>query len=137
MQRSASSQPVSRSLRSLPRNVWAVSITSFLTDVSSDMVINLIPLYLFNVVGAGTAVIGLIEGVAEMTASLLKIFSGWLSDRLGGRKWVAVAGYAISAFSKPFFFPRRRCPPPERRAARCARLCLPDPPSARPRSPLR
>ncbi|MBN1180570.1 MAG: MFS transporter, partial [Anaerolineae bacterium] len=49
-------------------------------------------------------IIGLIEGVAEMTASLLKIFSGWLSDRLGARKWVAVAGYALSALSKPFFY---------------------------------
>ena len=104
MQRSTPAQPASHSLKSLPRNVWAVSVTSFLTDVSSDMVINLVPLYLFNVVGAGTAVIGLIEGIAEMTASLLKIFSGWLSDRLGGRKWVAVAGYGISALSKPFFY---------------------------------
>ncbi len=97
-------QPASHSLKTLPRNVWAVSITSFLTDVSSDMVINLLPFYLFNVVGVSTVVIGLIEGVAEATASLLKIFSGWLSDRLGGRKWVAVAGYGISAFSKPFFY---------------------------------
>jgi MFS family permease len=93
----------SASWRGLPRNIWAVSITSFLTDVSSEMVINLLPLYLFNVLGVNTAVIGLIEGVAEATASLLKLFSGWLSDRLGGRKWVAVAGYSISAFSKPFY----------------------------------
>ena len=93
----------STSWRKLPRNIWAVSITSFLTDVSSEMIINLLPLYLFNVLGVSTAVIGLIEGVAEAAASLLKLFSGWLSDRLGGRKWVAVTGYGISAFSKPFY----------------------------------
>jgi MFS family permease len=93
----------STSWRKLPRNIWAVSITSFLTDISSEMVINLLPLYLFSVLGVSTAVIGLIEGLAEATASLLKLFSGWLSDRLGGRKWVAVIGYGISAFSKPFY----------------------------------
>lgn len=93
-----------RTLPHLPRNIWAVSVTSFLTDISSEMVLNLLPLFLFNVLGVRTSVIGLIEGVAEATASLLKIFSGWLSDRLGGRKWVAVAGYGISALAKPFFY---------------------------------
>ncbi len=93
----------SKSWRGLPRNIWAVSITSFLTDVSSEMVINLLPLYLFTVLGVSTAVIGLIEGVAEALASLLKLFSGWFSDRMGERKWLAVAGYGISAFSKPFY----------------------------------
>lgn len=91
------------SWRDLPRNIWAVSITSFLTDISSEMVINLLPLYLFNVLGVSAGVIGLIEGIAEATASLLKLFSGWFSDRMGGRKWVAVAGYGISALSKPFY----------------------------------
>ncbi len=67
------------------------------------MVINLLPLYLFNVLGVSAGVIGLIEGIAEATASLLKLFSGWFSDRMGGRKWVAVAGYGISALSKPFY----------------------------------
>ncbi len=91
-------------LRSLPRNVWAVSVTSFFMDVSSEMVINLLPLFLANVLGVRTSVIGVIEGVAEATASLLKVFSGWLSDRLGARKWLAVLGYGISAASKPFFY---------------------------------
>ena len=91
-------------LRDLPRNVWVVSLTSFFMDISSEMVVNILPLFLFNVLGVQTALIGVIEGVAEATASLLKIFSGWLSDQLGGRKWIAVAGYAISAISKPFFF---------------------------------
>ena len=90
-------------IRALPRNVWAVSLTSFLMDVSSEMVINILPLFLSNVLGVKTNIIGIIEGVAESTASLLKIFSGWLSDRLGGRKWIAVAGYAIAAVAKPFF----------------------------------
>jgi MFS family permease len=90
--------------RSLPRNVWAVSLTSFFMDISSEMVINILPLFLSNVLGAGTAVIGLIEGVAEATASLLKVFSGWLSDRLRARKWLAVTGYGLSAAAKPFFY---------------------------------
>jgi MFS family permease len=91
-------------LRSLPRNVWAVSVTSFLTDVSSEMVFNVVPLFLANVLGVKTTIIGLIEGVAETTAGFLKIFSGWLSDRLQARKWLAVAGYAISTLAKPFFY---------------------------------
>lgn len=91
-------------LKQLPRNIWAVSLTSFFMDVSSEMVINLLPLFLSNVLGVKTNLIGLIEGIAEATSSLLKVFSGWLSDRLRGRKWIAVAGYAISAFAKPFFY---------------------------------
>jgi len=90
--------------KQLPRNVWAVSLTSFFTDVSSEMVINLLPLFLSNVLGVKTNLIGLIEGIAEATASLLKVFSGWLSDRLRGRKWIAVAGYTISTLAKPFFY---------------------------------
>ena len=91
-------------IRSLPRNVWAVSLTSFFMDISSEMVINILPLFLYSVLGVGTSVIGLIEGIAEATASLLKVFSGWLSDRLGSRKWIAVAGYGLSALAKPFFY---------------------------------
>jgi len=91
-------------VRSLPRNVWAVSVTSFLMDTSSEMVINLLPLFLSNVLGVKTNIIGLIEGVAEATSSLLKLFSGWLSDRLRARKWLAVVGYGISALAKPFFY---------------------------------
>ena len=90
--------------RRLHRNVWATSLTSFFMDLSSEMVTNLLPLFLSNVLGVRTNIIGLIEGVAEATASVLKVFSGWLSDRLRNRKWVAVAGYAISAVAKPFFY---------------------------------
>ncbi|MDY6868361.1 MAG: MFS transporter, partial [Chloroflexota bacterium] len=67
-------------LKDLPRNVWAVSLTSFFMDISSEMVINVLPLFLSNVLGVRTGIIGIIEGVAEATASLLKVFSGWLSD---------------------------------------------------------
>ena len=101
----AASEPKLRSrIRSLPRNIWAVSLTSFFMDISSEMVINILPLFLANVLGVRTTVIGLIEGIAEATASLLKVFSGWLSDRLRARKWVAVAGYALSSLAKPFFY---------------------------------
>ncbi len=90
--------------RTLHRNIWATSLTSFFMDISSEMVINILPLFLSNVLGVKTNIIGLIEGIAEATASLLKVFSGWLSDRLRQRKWLAVAGYAISTLVKPFFY---------------------------------
>ena len=91
-------------LRRLPRNIWVVTATSFLTDISSEMIVNLIPLFLANVLRAGTAVVGLIEGIAETTASLMKIYSGALSDRLGKRKWLTVAGYSLSTLAKPFLY---------------------------------
>ncbi|MBX3082121.1 MAG: MFS transporter [Anaerolineae bacterium] len=81
-----------------------MALTSFFTDVSSEMIINVLPLFLANVLGVKTNVIGLIEGVAETTASLLKSVSGWLSDKLRQRKSLAVLGYALSAFSKPFLY---------------------------------
>jgi len=91
-------------IRQLPRSVWAVGFTSLFTDISSEMVLNIIPLFLANVLGVQTSIIGFIEGIAEATASILKLFSGWLSDKLGGRKWLAVVGYGLSAFTKPFFY---------------------------------
>lgn len=91
-------------LRGLPRNVWVVTVTSFLADVSSEMLTNVLPLFLANVLGARTAAIGLIEGTAETTASLLKLASGALSDRLGRRKGLAVLGYGLSALAKPFLY---------------------------------
>jgi len=94
----------SQNIKKLPRNVWIVTITSLLTDVSSEMIVYLIPLFLANVLGVRTAVIGLIDGVAETTASLLKIYSGALSDKLGKRKWLTVAGYALSTIAKPFLY---------------------------------
>jgi MFS family permease len=104
MKNTAKNTSQSSSLRNLPRNVWAVSLTSFFMDISSEMVINILPLFLANVLGVRTNVIGIIEGLAESTSSLLKVFSGWFSDKLRGRKWLAVGGYGLSALAKPFFY---------------------------------
>ncbi|MDE2979797.1 MAG: MFS transporter [Gemmatimonadota bacterium] len=90
--------------RALHRNVWATSGTSFLTDVSSEMLLNVLPLFLSNVLGVRVWAVGVVEGLAEAMSSVLKLYSGWVSDRLGTRKWPAVAGYAISALSKPFYY---------------------------------
>ncbi|MHB8933878.1 MAG: MFS transporter, partial [Bellilinea sp.] len=91
-------------IKQLPRNVWVVGFTSFFMDISSEMVLNVLPLFLANVLGVQTSIIGLIEGFAEATASILKLFSGWFSDKIGGRKWLAVIGYGLSALVKPFFY---------------------------------
>lgn len=91
-------------LKSLPRNVWVMTITSFLTDVSSEMIFNLLPLFLSSVLGVQTSIIGLIEGIAETTSSLLKVFSGWYSDKLGSRKGLTVFGYGLSTLAKPFLY---------------------------------
>lgn len=99
-----SSQRNPQSLHKLPRNVWAVSLTSLLNDISSEMVLNLLPFYLANVLGVKTGVIGLIEGVAESTASLLKLYSGWISDRLNARKTPAVIGYTLSTVARSLFY---------------------------------
>ena len=88
----------------LHRNVWATSGISFLTDVSSEMLLNVLPLFLSNVLGVRVWAVGAVEGLAEATSSILKLYSGRLSDRLGTRKWPAVAGYGISALSKPFYY---------------------------------
>jgi MFS family permease len=101
---SAARPPSPARLHALPRNVWVVTLTSFLNDLSSEMLATLLPLFLANVLGARTGVVGLIEGLAETTASLLKLFSGWLSDRLGRRKPLTVAGYALSTAARSLLF---------------------------------
>lgn len=88
----------------LSRNVWILSATSFLTDISSEMIQNVLPLFLANVLGVGTATIGLIEGVAASTASFLKVYFGALSDRLRMRKRLVAGGYALSALAKAGFY---------------------------------
>ena len=100
----AERQPTCPPKPRLHRNVWATSGTSFFTDVSSEMLLNVLPLFLSNVLGVRVWAVGAIEGFAEATSSILKLYSGWLSDRLGTRKWPAVVGYAISALSKPFYY---------------------------------
>ena len=89
--------------RAIPRQVWVLGVVSLLTDVSSEMIFGLLPVFLVSVLGATATTVGLIEGIAEGTASISKLFSGWLSDRLGQRKALTVIGYGLSALSKPLF----------------------------------
>ena len=88
----------------LHKNVWVATGTSFLTDVSSEMLVNVLPLFLANVLGVRIWTVGVIYGLADTASSVLKLYSGWLSDRLRARKWLAVAGYATSAISRPFLY---------------------------------
>ncbi len=83
-------------------NVFITGLVSFFMDISSEMIYPLVPLFLANILGVNKSIIGLIEGIAESTASLLKVFSGWFSDRIGNRKWLMAAGYGISTLSRPF-----------------------------------
>jgi MFS family permease len=92
-----------RSASTLPREIWALGFVSMFMDISSEMIHSLLPVFLTSVLGAGAATIGLIESVGEATASFSKLISGWLSDRLGRRKLLTVAGYALGALSKPLF----------------------------------
>ena len=84
----------------ITRNVFVLGVVSFLTDVSSEMVFPIIPLFLDHVLGAGKEIIGLVEGVADSIASLTDILFGYWSDRIGKRKEFALAGYGLSAFLK-------------------------------------
>ena len=89
--------------REIPTSIWALGLVSLLMDVSSEMIHALLPLYLVGVLGASTLTVGVIEGIAEATASITKIFSGALSDVLGRRKALAVLGYGLAALTKPIF----------------------------------
>ena len=84
-----------------PNVVW-MGVVSFLNDLSSDMIFPFIPIFLTSVLGASFTFVGIVEGVADATASILKIFSGWLSDRWQKRKRLVVLGYSLSALAKPF-----------------------------------
>jgi MFS family permease len=87
----------------IPRGVWVLGFVSLLMDISSEMIHSLLPLYLTVGLGASALVVGVIEGVAEATALVVKVFSGTLSDRLRKRKWITAFGYGLAAFSKPLF----------------------------------
>ena len=89
--------------REIPASIWALGLVSLLMDVSSEMIHALLPLYLVGVLGASTLTVGVIEGIAEATASITKIFSGALSDYLGKRKLLAALGYGLAALTKPIF----------------------------------
>jgi MFS family permease len=87
----------------LPGSIWALGFVSLFMDISSEMIHALLPVFLVTVLGASTVTVGLIEGIGEATASISKLFSGWLSDRLGKRKALTVLGYGLGALSKPLF----------------------------------
>lgn len=89
--------------RPLPRTVWALGLVSLLMDASSETIHALLPLFLTTTLGASVAMVGLIDGVAEATAQIAKVFSGYVSDRIGRRKPLILLGYGLGALSKPLF----------------------------------
>jgi MFS family permease len=103
MRQSASEESGLELRGKIPRAVWALGFVSLFMDVSSEMIHALLPVYMVSVLGTSTLAVGIIEGVAEATASIVKIFSGALSDWLGKRKVLAVIGYGLAAFTKPVF----------------------------------
>jgi MFS family permease len=90
-------------LSQIPLSIWMLGFVSLLMDISSEMIHSLLPLFMVTTLGASALTIGMIEGAAEATALIVKVFSGMLSDFLGKRKWLAVAGYAMAAITKPVF----------------------------------
>ena len=89
--------------KGLPRSVWALGLTSLLMDTSSELIHGLLPVFLVVTLGASATALGVIEGIAEATAQITRVFSGWLSDALGRRKALTVAGYGLAAVTKPLF----------------------------------
>jgi MFS family permease len=87
----------------MPAGIWVLGIISLLMDISSEMIHSLLPLYLVTTLGASALMIGLIDGLAEATALIVKVFSGVLSDWIGRRKGLALLGYGLGAASKPLF----------------------------------
>ncbi len=95
--------PPASTLRQIPAGIWVLGLVSMLMDISSEMVHSLLPMFMVTTLGTSVLVVGLIEGLAESTALVVKVFSGALSDYLGKRKGLAVLGYAMGALSKPLF----------------------------------
>lgn len=89
--------------RALPAGIWALGFGSLFMDVSSELIHSLLPVFMVSFLGASMITVGIIEGVAESTAAVMKVFSGALSDYLGKRKFLLVLGYALAAFTKPIF----------------------------------
>jgi MFS family permease len=89
--------------RDVPATVWTLGFVSLLMDVSSELIHSLLPVFLTSVVGASAVYVGLIEGIADATAAITKVFSGALSDRIGKRKLLVGIGYGLSAVTKPIF----------------------------------
>jgi MFS family permease len=92
-----------KSSLSLPRGVWILGFVSLFMDMSSEIIHALLPIFLVGTLGASMVLLGMIEGLAEATAQIVKLFSGWLSDRLGNRKMLTLAGYGLAAAVKPLF----------------------------------
>ena len=90
-------------LSQIPLSIWMLGFVSLLMDISSEMIHSLLPLFLATTLGASALTIGLIEGGAEATALMVKVFSGMLSDYMGKRKWLVVTGYTLAAITKPVF----------------------------------
>ncbi|HEN8801026.1 TPA: MFS transporter [Pseudomonas putida] len=105
MRSNEESSPAStaRSVAKIPRSVWALGFVSMFMDISSEMIHALLPLYMVTVLGTSVLAVGVIEGIAEATASITKVFSGALSDRMGKRKLLTVLGYGLGALTKPVF----------------------------------
>lgn len=95
--------PTRTGWRAVPGGIWALGFVSMLMDISSEMIHALLPIYMVTVLGTSVLAVGLIEGIAEATASIVKVVSGALSDRLGKRKGLAVLGYGLAALTKPVF----------------------------------
>jgi MFS family permease len=90
-------------LGALPAGIWALGLGSMFMDISSELVHSLLPVFMVSVLGASMVTVGVVEGIAEATAAITKVFSGALSDYLGKRKFLLVLGYALAAFTKPMF----------------------------------
>jgi len=85
----------------VPKNVKALGFVSLINDAASEMIYPLLPIFLTSVLGIGVGALGVIEGIAESTASLLKLFSGWISDKIKKRKILILIGYSLAAFGRP------------------------------------
>jgi MFS family permease len=96
-------QEKTRGLKAIPRGIWALGLVSLFMDTSSELIHSLLPAFLTVTLGASVFSVGLIEGVAEATAAITKVFSGTLSDYLGKRKFLTLIGYGLGALTKPFF----------------------------------
>jgi MFS family permease len=94
---------INTTIKRIPASIWALGLVSMFMDISSEMIHSLLPLFLVGTLGASIFVVGLIEGLAEATALIVKVFSGTLSDYLGKRKALAVFGYSLGALTKPLF----------------------------------
>jgi len=95
--------PIERSLHRMPAGIWVLGFVSLLMDVSSEMIHSLLPLFMVTILGTSTIAVGVVEGLAESLALVVKVFSGTLSDYWGKRKGLTVLGYALGAFTKPLF----------------------------------